>query len=321
MATIALIRLCLNASSASRFFFSSSSGDEDLIAELRLQIGDHPVVCRGGGRKHGNVGGKAAEHLLQAAVFQAKIMSPVGNAVRLVDDKEADPHLRQRLLHVVPEQRLRRNKHKVGLPVPDRLQYLVAAVLCRAVERVAAKSYPCGCLDLIFHEDEQRTDHQRYAGALLAQEPRTDKIDQALAPAGALHDKRPPVQHGRLDSLVLAVAKARVLSVQASYHAASTLINVLIVNLQRLSPSGVFRFHWRSLYRTFPRSATERPLFFSQARASSAFTFCPLPCPRAACPAARSSCPSPPRSAPRSIPPRVRRARPRPHRRGRGPSP
>ena len=56
--------------------------------------------------------------------------------------------------------------------------------------------------DLVAHQREEGTDDDRGSLAAVAQHPGRDPVDEALAPAGALHDEHPrPVDGDRLDGI------------------------------------------------------------------------------------------------------------------------
>ena len=210
-----------------------TSGDKDLIAELRLQIIHHAVVRRGRRCQHRNVGGQDAEHLLQPTVFQTEIVSPVGDAVRLIDHEQADPHSRKSRLHIVCKQGLGRDQDEVDLPANDSLKHFFPSVSGLTVQCLAAQAHPLGRLDLILHEYKKGADDKRRAGAAAAQKLRTREVDHALSPAGALNDERPPVQERRLDRLILAVAKAGVFSVQGFENRRGLAVDLSVCNVHR----------------------------------------------------------------------------------------
>ena len=54
-----------------------------------------------------------------------------------------------------------------------------------------------GGLDLVSHQGQQWPDKQRRSGPTVTQNFRRDKVDNALAPAGALHYEHALSEHGR----------------------------------------------------------------------------------------------------------------------------
>ena len=110
--------------------------------------------------------------------------------------------------------RLRRDQDQVDAPRDDLLKDLLPPVFRQTVQGFAAQAHPLGGLDLVLHEDQQRTDHKSDAGAPVPEELCAGEVDQALSPAGALHDEGPAVKERRLDGLVLTVAKMGVWPVQ-----------------------------------------------------------------------------------------------------------
>ena len=74
--------------------------DREICPELACDVVDDPVVCRRSRAEHGHGGRKGLHHLGQPAIVGTKVVSPVGDAVDLVDDEQ--PHVvheaRERLL-------------------------------------------------------------------------------------------------------------------------------------------------------------------------------------------------------------------------------
>lgn len=164
--------------------------------ELLGDVGGHPGVGRGRGGEHGHTRRKVGEHRAQPSVVRPEVMTPVRDAVRLVDDQQAG---RRRELgqHLITEigvvQPLR--AHQQDIHVAGRHLGLDGVPLLGVggVDRARADPGPRGRLDLITHQREQRGDDHGRSAAALPQQRRRDEIDRGLAPARALHDQRAAV--------------------------------------------------------------------------------------------------------------------------------
>ena len=140
-------------------------------------------------------------------------MPPVRNAMRFVNDKQPDADVAQPLLHLVAEQRLRRDQNQVQFVPFKRPQNFLAPSLDAAVQHVAAQPHPIGSRKLIFHQDQQRADHHRHTGTGLAHQLGANEVDQTFSPSGPLHHQDPFPGHHGFDCLVLTVAKFGALTV------------------------------------------------------------------------------------------------------------
>ena len=167
------------------------------VAELEL-LGDvgHHAVVRGRRRaQHGDARGEPLEHLLNPPVVGPEVVTPVGDAVRLVDHQQPHPLGEQRQ-HAGPELRvvepLGTDQQQVDGVALEQLLDLGPPLAVGRVDRVRADAEPLRRRDLVAHQRQQRRDDQRRARTLLAQQRRRDEVDGGLAPARALD-----AQHAR----------------------------------------------------------------------------------------------------------------------------
>ena len=185
-----------------------------MLTELVGDVG-HDAVVRGGRRReHRHVRVEQLEDPADPAVVRAEVVAPVGDAVRLVDDEQADRALDRRQdvgRESLVREALRRDEQDVdrvsgealvdGLPLVD-----VAGVDRRGAEPEAARHR-----DLVAHQREQRADDQGRAVARRRAGPGSRSSRRGSCPSRPLDDERPPaVPDDRLDRLALTVAKGRV---------------------------------------------------------------------------------------------------------------
>ena len=177
-------------------------------AELRLHILDDPVIGRGGRADDGHSVGHRPQDIAQAPVVGAEIMPPVGNAVGLIDDQQADAagNRQQHLVHeFVIGEAFRRDQQGVGHAFPNGALKRRPVLRVRGIDRQGADTQPFSRFDLVPHQGEQGRHDERHAMAPAAEYPGRDEIYRALAPAGSLHDQQPlaPVRQ-RVDRFPLA---------------------------------------------------------------------------------------------------------------------
>ena len=144
-------------------------------------------------------------------VVGAEVVTPVGDAVHLVDHDEAGlaaEHRHDRRGELGVGQPFGRHEHEVDVVRLQPLGQLVDGRVGRRVDGHAAQPEPAGGEDLVAHQRQQRRDQQRRPEPLLAQDAGGHEVHRALAPPGPLHDEHPLAPHAqRLDRLPLPVAE------------------------------------------------------------------------------------------------------------------
>ena len=180
-------------------------------AELLGHVCDDPAVGRGRGGEHGNRCRHPGDEVAQAPVVGPEVVPPVADAVRLVDDEQADAlHEGGQLLFAERRvvQALGRDQEHVDLVGGQLGEHVVPLVRVRGVDGDGAHPGTGGRRDLVAHEGEQRGDQDGGAGTALAQQQGGDEVDGRLAPPRALHDEGPSAGvDERLDGLELAVVE------------------------------------------------------------------------------------------------------------------
>ena len=160
----------------------------------------------------GTLGGEGPEEPADAPVVGPEVVAPVGDAVGLVDDEQADRSRGSAAARRVTKRSLPRRSGEISRTstasaasassTAAHSSTLPEWIVCRA------QPEPAGHRDLVAHQREQRADDERRAVALVAQDARRDPVDEALAPARSLDDERPAaVADDRLDRLALAFAE------------------------------------------------------------------------------------------------------------------
>jgi hypothetical protein len=164
-------------------------------AQLLLHVGHHAVVGGRGRAQHRHALRQPLEHVGDPPVVGAEVVAPVGDAVRLVDDQQADPLGEQRQ-HLGAEGRvvepLGADQQHVDGVGGQQILDLRPRVAVGRVDRVRADPDPLRRRDLVAHQRQQRRDDQRRAGAGLAPQRGGEEVDRRLAPARPLH-----AQHAR----------------------------------------------------------------------------------------------------------------------------
>ncbi len=179
--------------------------------ELLRDVGDDAAVRGRRGREDWRAVRQPGEQGADAPVVRPEVVTPVGDAVRLVDDEQpgACGEARQ---HGVPEagivQPLRADQQDVDLTLLDTGVDLLPVLHVARVDGHRSDPGPRGGGDLVAHQREQRTDDDRRSGAGRPQQRGRDEVDRRLAPAGALHDQRSAAAgHQRLDRRPLVLAQ------------------------------------------------------------------------------------------------------------------
>ncbi len=166
----------------------------------------------------GMSGRQGLEQGADAAVVGPEVVSPVGDAVRLVDDDQAG-RLGQVRQHVVAEpgvvEPLRADQQDVDRAVPDLGVDLLPVVQVGRVDRARVDARPRRRLDLVAHQRQQRRHDHGGPGPGRAQQRGRDEVDRRLAPPGPLHHQRAPLLGDEgADRRPLVVAQPRVLACQ-----------------------------------------------------------------------------------------------------------
>ena len=186
------------------------------MSQLLGHVGGDPCVGGRGGGEHRDAVGQVGQHRPDPSVVGSEVMSPVGDAVRLVDDQQAGCG-RQAGQHLVAEagvvEPLRADQEYVDLTGGDCLMDGLPLLEIGRVDRDGADAGPLGGLDLVAHQGQQRRDDHRRAGPLGAEQKGRHEVDRRLAPPGALHDEGPAlVDCQRLDRGPLVVAQHRIVA-------------------------------------------------------------------------------------------------------------
>ena len=122
----------------------------------------------------------------QPAILRAEVVSPVADAVRLVDRDGADVQLRQTRHKAARDRSLGRDEQQAEFALFESavcfFDLVVGVVGVQGGRRVAVEREP---VDLVLHERDQRTDDERE----LARDHRRELVAEALAPAGGQDDE------------------------------------------------------------------------------------------------------------------------------------
>ena len=181
------------------------------VAQLLLDVVDHPGVGRGGGGQHRNGVRQLRDEVRDAPVVGPEVVAPVGNAVGLVDDQQ--PGAADELRQLVFAERgvgepFGRNQQDVHLVRGELLAHRVPLQLVGGVDGDGPDAGPGGGGHLVPHQRQQRRNDQRGARPAPPEQQRGHEVDRRLPPAGPLHHQGPPaaVDQG-LDGLELAVVE------------------------------------------------------------------------------------------------------------------
>ncbi len=138
-------------------------------AELVGDVGDHAVVRGGCGAEHGHAVGQRLEDPHDPPVVRAEVVAPVADAVRLVDDQQAD-RAGDEAEHPVAEplvrEPLRRDQQQVDLVVAEALDDRLELLRVRGIDRLGPHTDAPGHLDLVAHQRQQGRHEQGRTGAL-----------------------------------------------------------------------------------------------------------------------------------------------------------
>ena len=161
---------------------------------------------RRGGRagEHARLG-QARQHAVDLHVLGAKVVTPLTDAVRLVDGHERAIHLRQERLKAREGEPLGRHVHElVGAARETRDAPPELLGRERRGQERGGDAAPFERRHLIVHERDQRRHHD---GGAAEQEGR-ELIDEALAAARGGHEQQAPVAQQCFDRAPLPAAKA-----------------------------------------------------------------------------------------------------------------
>ena len=179
-----------------RFGRSKPVGDADRVAQPEA-LGDVVGDLRRGGRRRGDdrLGLQPARRVGEAEVVGPEVVAPLRDAVRLVDDEQADLDVLHRLQERRRGEALGRDVEQAQLAVGGGLQRgaVVGGVALGVDERDAAGRDLRQRLDLVLHERDERRDDERHVVA----HERGQLVAQRLAGAGRHDDEH--VARGRAD--------------------------------------------------------------------------------------------------------------------------
>ena len=174
---------------------------------MRPEVFDHARVGGGGGGEERGTVGHGLQDAGEAAVIGPEVVSPVGDAVRLVYDEQADG--RQGLRReVVASQSFGRHQQGVHVVIVQGLVEVVPVLLVGRVDADGAQAESSGGFDLVSHEGEQGRDDDGGSVSPVSEDTGGDEIDGAFSPPGGLHDEqaRAAVDEGA-DGIPLAVSE------------------------------------------------------------------------------------------------------------------
>ena len=183
------------------------TGDEGLRL-LHLQRAQD-VVARarigGRGQRDARHAGELLGQTRKPAVLRAELVSPLRDAMRLVDREQRQPQPRQPLQRAVGQQPLRRDVQQVELLLDQVARD--AARLGRIeirMQRAGRHAELAQRRDLVVHQRDQRRDHHRGAGPAQRRHLEAD----ALAAAGRRQHQRVAAGDDVAHHLLLLAAKA-----------------------------------------------------------------------------------------------------------------
>ena len=80
-----------------------TSGNEDIFSELGLKIRDYTVVGSSCCCQYRNIFRQLMYDFSEISIFKSKIVSPIGNTMRFINYKKANPDIGKPLLHICAE--------------------------------------------------------------------------------------------------------------------------------------------------------------------------------------------------------------------------
>src|SRR5690606_28958608 len=157
-------------------------GDGEFLAH----VGDYPGRRRGGQQQH-LADTELALVVRQLQVIRAKVVAPLGDAVRLVDHQQGNRYLGDEVAKALVLQALHRDHQNLQLTTARAVHYLGG--LLAALRRVdAGRGYTMGMQkgQLILHQRQQRRDHQSQVRQVQGRQ----LVAQRLARAGGKDRRR-----------------------------------------------------------------------------------------------------------------------------------
>ena len=184
-------------------------------SQLCLDITNDPHVRRGRRCQDRHIGWKPFKEIRYLLVVGAEIVSPIGHAVRLVNDEQTDvvldpiKHIDAKLFVGEP---LRGDNQKVARARDHtRLDLRPLLPVC-GVDRVANDPHALGRRDLVAHKRQKRRHQQRYAASFLTEKLGGKKVDHALAPPRPLDDQLTPMVQDAVYRLPLPITKIGIIA-------------------------------------------------------------------------------------------------------------
>lgn len=183
-------------------------------AELLGDVGHDPAVRRRCRREHRNLWRHLLDEVAQPSVIGPEVVTPVADAVRLVDHEHPDPSHECRQL-LLAERRvvesLGRDEQHVDLISVELLHHLRPLMRVGGVDGHGSDARTLGGGDLVAHQSEKWRHQHGRPRPLPTQQQRRDEVHRRFAPPRALHDERAaaPLDQ-RLDRLILTVVEVGV---------------------------------------------------------------------------------------------------------------
>ena len=180
--------------------------DQPVVADPQLgeDVGAGAGVGGGGQRQPGDVG-ETVEQGAEQAIVGAEVMSPLADAMRLVDREQRDGHFAEHPRETLARRAFGGSVEQVEIAprqgIADGLR-----ILADAGQRGGAKAVRLGGTDLVLHQRDQRRDDDGGPGAGEC----GDLVAERLARPGRHDGEAMLPRHHAIDYLVLDSAKARV---------------------------------------------------------------------------------------------------------------
>ena len=161
----------------------------------------------GGGERQSALGAAEPAVTGELQVVGAEVVPPLGDAVRLVDGEERDPHPGDRLPEALVAEAFRGDIEKAEGPLPDAAHQVADLPgVERRVEPGGGHATAGELVDLVLHQGDQGRDHQGEAG----EEQGRDLVAERFAAAGGEDGGSGPTGQEVADHLRLARAEVGV---------------------------------------------------------------------------------------------------------------